>query len=160
MLVSRPTLLSLTPADQNLMAPNLTAIAEGGITSDACCQCAPRLGAWAGCAASSRCSWLPGVAFLLAPLVHFVSLCPLAAADFNFDEEQKDRMLGGVIAAAFYIVGGCSHLSGWPYPSAAITPSRQAAVQSNSWRCRDQQLRLCRLLTPRALSASISMPAA
>ncbi|KAL4426059.1 hypothetical protein ABPG77_007855 [Micractinium sp. CCAP 211/92] len=60
------TLFSLTAAllyaDQNLMAPNLTAIAN----------------------------------------------------DFNFDEEQKDRMLGGVIAAAFYIVGApAALLFGW-----------------------------------------------
>jgi hypothetical protein len=27
------------------------------------------------------------------------------AADFNFDDKQRDRMLGGFIAAAFYMVG-------------------------------------------------------
>jgi len=33
---------------------------------------------------------------------------PHLAADFGFDDQQRDRMLGGVIAAAFYLVGQCS----------------------------------------------------
>ncbi|KAI3438564.1 hypothetical protein D9Q98_000991 [Chlorella vulgaris] len=36
------------------------------------------------------------------------------AADFNFDDKQRDRMLGGFIAAAFYMVGApAALLFGW-----------------------------------------------
>jgi hypothetical protein len=35
----------------------------------------------------------------------------LILADFGFDDEQRDRMLGGFIAAAFYLVG--EQRAGW-----------------------------------------------
>jgi hypothetical protein len=40
-------------------------------------------------------------------LLMLPAACPahFTPADFGFDDEQRDRMLGGFIAAAFYLVG-------------------------------------------------------
>ncbi|KAI7844379.1 hypothetical protein COHA_002177 [Chlorella ohadii] len=80
-------------ADQNLMAPNLTAIAEGIAASHCTCP-----------------AWLPACRELHVELTH--SSCD--PTDFGFDEQQRDRMLGGAIAAAFYMVGApAALLFGW-----------------------------------------------
>lgn len=84
------------------MAPNLTAIAEGTQHAQPACQHVP----------------------LHAQLTHSYYMSPIARgahplslpppADFGFDEQQRDRMLGGAIAAAFYMVGApAALLFGW-----------------------------------------------
>jgi MFS family permease len=69
---------SLLYADQNLMAPNLTAIADS-----ACRRPPPPLPPPA-CPAPAH---------------------PPLSAGFGFDESERDRYLGGYVAAAFYLVG-------------------------------------------------------
>jgi hypothetical protein len=71
-------------ADQNLMAPNLTAIAQ----------------------------------------------------DFGFDDHQRDRMLGGAIAAAFYMVGApAALLFGWLSDRVNRKRLLFAAVVLGKWPC-------------------------
>ena len=84
---------SLLYADQNLMAPNLTAIAQGAVGMQE--QCTGKLHV-------ARLLVLECMSIIWSQLIQPAYW---TSADFGFDDEQRDKYLGGYIAAAFYIVG-------------------------------------------------------
>lgn len=92
------------------MAPNLTAIAKGACLLAAWRRCLPTHSKHTPqrpqrrrVLPSSLCLFIPPPALLIPP-----------PADFGFDDAQRDRMLGGWIAAAFYLVGApAALLFGW-----------------------------------------------
>lgn len=64
---------------------------------------------------------------VLAALTAFPA--PTPAADFGFDDHQRDRMLGGAIAAAFYMVGApAALLFGWQVQGRAAAGLQKACA--------------------------------
>lgn len=50
----------------------------------------------------------------VCPAVHRIGACPVRRAiqkDFGFTDQQKDTLLGGWVAAAFFLVGAPSALA-------------------------------------------------